>query len=117
MLFSCPVFKAILESLLCLVFDFALLAAVQNVHYRAALDSLTAELEAVRRQGHCNGFEAAIVTQQGAVYQRDFGFADVAAQKAYDLHTVQPIASVSETVVGLALLKMQELGLLNWTTP
>lgn len=106
-------FKAILAPLFCLVFGFVLPAAAQTARHRTALDSLTAELEAVRRHGHCNGFGVAIVTQQGAVYQRGFGFADVAAQKAYDLHTVQPIASVSKTVVGLVLLKAQELGLLN----
>lgn len=109
-------FKAILALLLCLVFGFALPVAAQTAHYRAALDSLTAEPEAVRRQGHCNGFGVSIVTQQGAVCQYGYGFGNVAAQKAYDLHTVQPIASVSKTVVSLALLKAQELGLLNWTT-
>ena len=117
LLFICLVFKTIFAPLLCLVFGFALPAAAQTARHRAALDSLTAELEAVRRQGHCNGFGVAIVTHQGALYQRGFGFADVAAQKAYDLHTVQPIASVSKTVVGLALLKAQELGLLNLDDP
>lgn len=110
-------FKTIFAPLLCLVLGFALPAAAQTARHRAAMDSLTAELEAVRRQGRCNGFGVAIVTGQGALYQHGFGFADVAAQKAYDLHTVQPIASVSKTVVGLALLKAQELGLLNLDDP
>jgi CubicO group peptidase (beta-lactamase class C family) len=82
------VFKAIPASLPCLVFSFALPAAAWTARHRAALDPLTAEPEAVRWQGHCNGFEVAIVMYQGALYQRGFGFADVAAQKACDLHTI-----------------------------
>jgi len=57
------------------------------------------------------------VSPQGVRYQHGFWLADVQARKAYDSHTVQPIASVSKTVVGLALLKAQELGLLHLDDP
>ena len=89
----------------------------QTARRRAALDSLTAELEAIRSQGLFNGFGVAIVSGQGVLYQRGFGFADAEARKAYSIHTVQSVASVSKTVVGLALLKAQELGLLRLDDP
>ena len=87
--------------------------AAQPAHRRAAQDALTAELEALRNQGHFIGFGVAIVNGQGALYQHGFGFADAQAHKPYGIHTVQNIASVSKTVIGLALLKAQELGRLN----
>lgn len=85
----------------------------QPTHRRTAQDSLTAELEALRNQGHFVGFGVAIVNCKGALYQHGFGFADAQAQKPYTIHTIQNIASVSKTVIGLALLKAQELGRLN----
>jgi CubicO group peptidase (beta-lactamase class C family) len=87
--------------------------AAQTVRQRAAQDSLTAELEALRNQGHFVGFGVAIVNSQGALYQHGFGFADAQARTPYGIHTIQNIASVSKTLVGLALLKAQELGKLN----
>lgn len=110
-------FRILVASILYLAFGLATSGAAQTVRRRAALDSLTVELEAVRSQGHFNGFGVAIVSRQGILYQHGFGFADVQAQKAYGIHTVQSVASVSKTVVGLALLKAQELGLLTLDDP
>ncbi|WP_460622179.1 serine hydrolase domain-containing protein [Hymenobacter tenuis] len=104
-------------SLCCLAFGLATPGAAQSSHRRAAQDSLTAELETLRSQGHFTGFGVAIVTGQGALYQHGFGFADAEARTPYDVHTRQPIASVSKTVVGLALLKAQELGKLTLDDP
>ncbi|GAA3952045.1 serine hydrolase domain-containing protein [Hymenobacter algoricola] len=71
----------------------------------------------MRSQGHFNGFGVALVNRQSVLYQQGFGFADAQAQKVYGIHTVQSIASVSKTLVGLALLKAQELGLLTLDDP
>ena len=110
-------FRIIFASILCLIFGFATPADAQTTHRRPSQDSLTAELEALLGQGHFNGFGVAIVNRQGALYQHGFGFADVQARKPYGIHTIQNIASVSKTVVGLALLKAQELGKLTLDDP
>jgi CubicO group peptidase (beta-lactamase class C family) len=89
----------------------------QSVRHQAAQDSLTAELEALHAQGHFIGFGVAIVTRQGTRYQHGFGFADAQARTPYGLHTIQNIASISKTLVGLALLKAQELGKLTLDDP
>ena len=109
--------KALLASLLYLACGLITEGMAQPARHRAAQDSLTAELEGLRGQGHFNGFGVAIVSGQGVLYQHGFGFADAQAQTAYGIHTVQSIASVSKTVVGLALLKAQELGLLTLDDP
>lgn len=102
-----------LPLLICLICGLIKTATAQPIHHRAAQDSLTAELEALRNQGHFIGFGVAIVNRQGALYQHGFGFADAHARTPYGIHTIQNIASVSKTLVGLALLKAAELGRLN----
>ncbi|WP_045690429.1 serine hydrolase [Hymenobacter sp. AT01-02] len=92
--------KIVVALLLWLPFGFATPGVAQR---RAAQDSLTAELEALRSQGHFNGFGVAIVSGQGVLYQHGFGFADAQTHKPYGIHTVQNIGSVSKTMVGLAL--------------
>ena len=106
--------RTLIIALLCLAGSFSAAAsAPPSRQHRAAQDSLTAELEVLRSQGYFNGFGVAIVSRKGTLYQHGFGFADVATRKPYGVHTTQSIASVSKTLVGLALLKAQELGLLT----
>ncbi|RZL12242.1 MAG: class A beta-lactamase-related serine hydrolase [Hymenobacter sp.] len=105
--------RIIFALLLYLVCGLATLGAAQPARQRTAQDSLTAELEALRDQGHFVGFGVAIVNSKGALYQHGFGFADAQTRTPYGIHTIQNIASVSKTLVGLALLKAQELGKLT----
>jgi CubicO group peptidase (beta-lactamase class C family) len=80
-------------------------------------DSLTVAIKAASQSGVFNGFAVAVVNEKGTLYQQGFGFADVAAKKPYTDHTIQNIASISKTLVGIALLKAQELGKLNLDDP
>ena len=109
--------RILIASILCLAFGISTQGVAQQVRREAVVDSLTAELESILRQGHFNGFGVAVVNGRGVLYQHGFGFADVQARKAYDIHTVQSVASVSKTLVGLALLKAQEQGLLTLDDP
>ncbi|AXT54602.1 class A beta-lactamase-related serine hydrolase [Aquimarina sp. AD1] len=74
---------------------------------------LTKELEQIYSQGHINGFSVAIVNQDGILYEKGFGYSDIKANKKYTNNTIQNIASISKTFIGIALLKAQELGKLN----
>lgn len=76
-------------------------------------DSLTAELNEIHKQGLINGYGVAIVNQNGTIYQNGFGYADVKNKKKYTNKTIQNIASISKTLIGIALFKAQELGKLN----
>lgn len=80
-------------------------------------DSLDQEINKIYQQGNFNGFSVSIVNDQSTLYQKGFGFADVGEKKAYSANTIQNIASVSKTLVGIALLKAQELGKLNLDDP
>ncbi len=80
-------------------------------------DSLTAEINSISKNGLFNGFAVSIVNGKGTLYQNGFGFDDIENKKRYTTSTIQNIASISKTFVGLALLKAQELGKLKLDDP
>tara|TARA_R100001377_G_scaffold81019_1_gene60277 strand:+ start:911 stop:2152 length:1242 start_codon:yes stop_codon:yes gene_type:complete len=79
-------------------------------------DSLTLEIKTLNKN-YFNGLGVAIVDSTGVLYENGIGFADVKSSKPYTVNTIQPIASVSKIFIGIALLKAQEMGLLNLDDP
>ncbi len=86
-------------------------------HLLAVKDSLTHALEQLHAAGHFNGYGVAIVNEKGTLYENGFGYSDVAAKKKYNTRTIQNIASISKTFIGIALMKAQELGKLKLDDP
>lgn len=80
-------------------------------------DSLTARLHNANKDGELVGFSVAIIDQDQVVYTEGFGYADAKNKKAYQSNTIQNIGSVSKTLIGISLLKAQELGKLNIDDP
>ncbi len=80
-------------------------------------DSLTNEIKEISKNNIFNGFAVSIVNDKGTLYQKGFGFSDVKSQRKYSESTIQNIASISKTFVGLALLKAQEMGKLKLDDP
>lgn len=78
---------------------------------------LTEELEQIYMESHINGFSVAIVNRDGILFTKGFGYSDRKANKGYTEHTLQSIASISKTFIGMALLKAQELGKLKLEDP
>lgn len=78
---------------------------------------LEEKLDSLYSLGIFNGFSATIVDSTGILYNKGFGFADVAAKKEYDRNTIINIASVSKVFIGVALLKAQELNLVSLDDP
>ncbi|MDW9381734.1 serine hydrolase domain-containing protein [Chryseobacterium sp. JV558] len=89
---------------------------VRQAHHDVR-DSLDAAVNKIYQQGLFNGFAVSIVSEESTLYQKGFGFSDVKEKKLYTENTIQNIASVSKTFVGIALLKAQELGKLNLDDP
>ena len=80
-------------------------------------DSLTNELNEIYKEGQFNGFSVAIVNEQGTLYENGIGYANVAGKQKYTANTIQNIASISKTFIGIALLKAQEMGKLKLDDP
>ncbi len=77
-------------------------------------DSLTTALRMLASPASpLPGFAVAIVDSGGTRYAAGFGLADRATGAPFTPATGQEIGSVSKTLIGVALLKAQELGLLT----
>ncbi|MEM9051510.1 MAG: serine hydrolase domain-containing protein [Bacteroidota bacterium] len=85
--------------------------------YQSAIDSLTAELDSIEKSGLINGFGVAMVNENGVLYKNGFGFANEETKEQYTAHTLQHIASVSKTLLGISILKAQEMGKLQLDDP
>ena len=87
------------------------------VESQTVMDSLTAELDSIQKNGQINGFAVAMVNQNGVLYEKGFGYSNRETKEKYTENTIQHIASVSKTLIGIALLKAQEMGKLNLDDP
>ena len=71
---------------------------------------LTDNLAQQFAESHFPGFCVAVVDHDHTTYLRGFGYADVNHKTPYTVETVQPVGSVSKTLIGIALMKAVELG-------
>lgn len=83
--------------------------------------STTSDLETSIKSASKNslfaGFAVTVVKKDKILYQQAFGQADVAKNTPYTNQTLQPIASVSKTFIGVALMKAVEQGYFTLETP
>lgn len=80
-------------------------------------DSITIELSRISKKSNLVGFGVAIVNKDSIVYAKGFGYAEKETKTPYTIHTVQPIASISKTLLAVALMKAQEMGKLRLNDP
>ena len=80
-------------------------------------DSLTQTLYKLYDEGYINGFSVAMVNAEGPIYLKGVGYMDVISKKPYTDSTIQNIASISKTFIGISLMKAQELGKLSLDDP
>lgn len=63
------------------------------------------------------GFGVAIVNSDSVLYKRGLGYANLHDSVLYSTSTIQNVASISKTFIGVSLMKAQEEGLLNLNDP
>jgi CubicO group peptidase (beta-lactamase class C family) len=80
---------------------------------QSAPDLLTNRLTDILAASDFPGFAVAVTHAEKTVYARGFGFSNRADKIAYTMDTIQPVGSVSKTVIGLALMKAVEAGALT----
>lgn len=81
--------------------------------FKRAQKDLSGDIDTIYNRAHFTGFAVAIADQHATLYQKGFGYADATTGSKYTSHTLQPIASVTKTLVGIALLKAADLGKLQ----
>jgi CubicO group peptidase (beta-lactamase class C family) len=83
----------------------------------AALANMEAELSEIGQLGLIKGFGVAVVSKDSMLFSKGFGFSDEQNKLPYTQNSIQNIASVSKTLIGISLLKAQEMGKLNLDDP
>lgn len=83
----------------------------------SATSSFNREMDSLYNVGVYNGFSAAIVDATGILYNQGFGYSDVNEKKKYTENTVINIASISKVFIGVALLKAQEMKIIDLDDP
>lgn len=74
-------------------------------------------LEGIYDEKRLAGFGVAVFSADRILYSGGFGYADLENRVAYTPKTMQHIASVSKTMIGVALLQAQDLGHLTIEDP
>ena len=90
-----------------------LLAINTSIKAQSINDSLTIELNKLSKENNLVGFGVAIVNKDSIMFAKGFGYADKDTKSPYTIQTVQPIASISKTLLAVAVMKAQEMGKLH----
>ncbi len=76
-------------------------------------DSLTIDLENIYKRNQLAGFAVSIFDKDSILYKRGFGLANKIEKNPYTTKSIQLIASISKTFIGVSLMKAIELGLMD----
>lgn len=76
-------------------------------------DSLTMALDLIKATSVIPGFGVAIVKDDQVVYSKGCGYANLKDSLAFTPKTINFIASISKTFIGISIMKLVEMGKLN----
>ena len=79
-----------------------------NIKAQGVIDSLTFELNQQINTSRIPGMGVSIVSSNGILYSKGFGSRNIEENLPFDSLTLQPIASISKTIIGVALMKLVE---------
>ncbi|WP_338767877.1 serine hydrolase domain-containing protein [Bernardetia sp. ABR2-2B] len=79
-------------------------------------EELTTYLQEVYEESELPAFSLAIVKNGEITYQNSFGYQNIESSNLYTNNTLQPIASISKTILGVATVKAIELGYFDLDT-
>ena len=85
----------------------------QSSELMLLLDSLDQELSTFKERTLIPGIALSIVSGQDIVFQKGYGYANLQQKEPFTVRTIQPIASISKTIVGVALMKLVDMGKIN----
>ncbi|MEO6670618.1 MAG: serine hydrolase domain-containing protein [Ferruginibacter sp.] len=74
-------------------------------------------LQSVQAGSKLPGFAVAIVKEDQVIFSGGYGLADKARKTPYTIQTIQPVGSVSKTVIALAVMQCIDKGYFTLETP
>jgi CubicO group peptidase (beta-lactamase class C family) len=75
--------------------------------------NLHKNLTKIYKESNFPGFAISIIKGDSTLYTKSYGYADKIKKTPYTLGTIQPVGSVSKTIIALAIMKSIELGYFN----
>lgn len=83
------------------------------VFAQSSVAEVDAKIDSIYQHSKIPGMAIAIVTNDSILLRKGYGYADLQELTPYWNETIQNVASVSKTFIGVSLLKAQELGLID----
>jgi CubicO group peptidase (beta-lactamase class C family) len=90
---------------------------LSNAQVRIDAETLTTKLQKIQDIGFLPGYAVAVVTADGVIYQKGFGYADTESKTPFTINSLQNVGSISKTLTGVSLMKLVEEGKLSLDTP
>ena len=81
------------------------------------LDSLNLELEALSSKTIIPGFAVAIIQNDKVLFSKGFGYENLKSQKPFTVQSINSVASISKTFIGLSIMKLIDEGKLDLDEP
>ncbi len=81
------------------------------------IDTLDKKLTKISQETLIPGFAANILQGDEVIYSKGFGYSDIANQHKFSPQTINIIASISKTFIGVAIMKLVEDGKLKLDDP
>ena len=89
---------------------------INPINSQAPAEKISQELNTAFQNSSIPGIAISIVNKDKILYQKEFGYADVAKKTPYTQHTIHNIGSTSKTFIGIALMQLVEQGKLTLDT-
>jgi CubicO group peptidase (beta-lactamase class C family) len=84
-----------------------------TLHAQNNRQKLSKKLAAIQASTNLPGFSVAVIKNNALAFTGGFGFANKKTKVPYTINTIQPVGSVSKTIIALALIKAVELHYFN----
>lgn len=78
--------------------------------------NLDERFQKIYKQSEFPGFAIGVVKNDSILFSKAYGYADVGRKTPFTEHTIMPVASISKTMIALALVKAFELNYFNEET-
>ncbi len=85
----------------------------ENQEITSYLDTLTFELDQIGTTSIIPGFAVAILNDKEVLYKKGFGYSNLKDSIPFTPTTVNFIASIAKTFIGVSIMKLIEMGKLN----
>ena len=106
-------FKTYILFTLCLALSSCSTKKLNSTAITDDLKTLNRQVDKLFAESDLIGFSCLAIKDEAIVYQKNMGFADLKTQTPYTTTSVQNIASISKTIIAVAIMKAVDQGKIN----